>query len=287
MKQYLDLVETVLENGIYQPNRTGVSTYSVFSYFYKVDLQKGYPLLTTKKMFVNSMIHELFWYLSGEAHIKELRKKTRIWDAWADEEGRLETAYGRFWRRFPTPETGADGEVWGEKWTSIDEETGQKVFDQIQFIIDTLKEIKVNPNTPNLRRMVVSAWHPGNAAESKLPPCHYTFCFSVKAGKLNCHLTQRSGDIALGIPFNLGCYALLTHILAQETGYEVGEFAHTIIDAHIYEDHVEGLKEQLTREPRPLPTIKIAKKPLNELTFEDISLKGYDPHPVIRFGVAV
>lgn len=287
MKQYLDLVETVLENGIYQPNRTGVSTYSVFSYFYKVDLQKGYPLLTTKKMFVNSMIHELFWYLSGEAHIKELRKKTRIWDAWADEEGRLETAYGRFWRRFPTPETGADGEVWGEKWTSIDEETGQKVFDQIQFIIDTLKEIKINPNTPNLRRMVVSAWHPGNAAESKLPPCHYTFCFSVKAGKLNCHLTQRSGDIALGIPFNLGCYALLTHILAQETGYEVGEFAHTIIDAHIYEDHVEGLKEQLTREPRSLPTIKIAKKPLNELTFEDISLEGYDPHPVIRFGVAV
>ena len=287
MKQYLDLVETVLENGIYQPNRTGISTYSVFSYFYKVDLQKGYPLLTTKKMFVNSMIHELFWYLSGEAHIKDLRKKTKIWDAWADEDGRLETAYGRFWRRFPTPETGADGEVWGKKWTSIDEETGQKVFDQIQFIIDTLKEVKINPNTPNLRRMVVSAWHPGNAAESKLPPCHYTFCFSVKAGKLNCHLTQRSGDIALGIPFNLGCYSLLTHILAQETGYEVGEFAHTIIDAHIYEDHVEGMKEQLTREPRTLPTIKIAKKPLNELTFEDISLEGYDPHPVIRFGVAV
>ena len=287
MKQYLDLVETVLENGVYQPNRTGISTYSVFSYFYKVDLQQGYPLLTTKKMFVNSMIHELFWYLSGEAHIKKLREKTKIWNAWADDEGRLETAYGRFWRRFPVPETGADGENWGEKWTSIDAETGLKVFDQIQFVIDTLKEIKINPNAPNLRRMVVSAWHPGNAAESKLPPCHYTFCFSVKAGKLNCHLTQRSGDIALGIPFNLACYALLTHILAQETGYEVGEFAHTIIDAHIYENHVEGLKEQLTREPRPLPTIKIQNKPLNELTFEDISLQGYDPYPAIRFGVAV
>jgi thymidylate synthase len=287
VKQYIDLVKTVLENGVYQPNRTGISTYSVFGYFYKVDLQNGYPLLTTKKIFFNSMVNELFWFLSGESHIKNLRKKTKIWDAWADDQGRLDTAYGRFWRRYPMPKEGVEGENWGEKWTSIDEETGQKVFDQIQFIIDTLKEIKVNPNTPNLRRMVVSAWHPGNAAESKLPPCHYTFCFSVKNGKLNCHLTQRSGDIALGIPFNLACYSLLTHLLAQETGYQVGEFAHTIIDAHIYENHIEGLKEQLTREPRPLPSIIINKKPFNELTFEDITLEGYTPHPAIRFGVAV
>lgn len=287
MEQYLDLAKTVLENGIYLPNRTGVSTYSVFGYFYKVDLQKGYPLLTTKKVNFNSMVQELFWYLSGEAHIKNLRKKTKIWDEWADDEGRLETAYGRFWRRFPVPECGVDGENWGNKWISIDEETGQRSFDQIQFIIDTLKEVKLNPYTPNLRRMVVSAWHPGNAAESKLPPCHYTFCFSVKAGKLNCHLTQRSGDIALGIPFNLACYSLLTHILAQETGYEVGEFAHTIIDAHIYEDHVEGLREQLKREPRALPTIKIARKSFNDLAFNDIALEGYDPFPAIRFGVAV
>jgi thymidylate synthase len=287
VKQYLDLVKTVLEDGVYQQNRTGIPTYSVFGYFYKVDLQKGYPLLTTKKMFFNSMARELFWYLSGEAHIKNLRKKTKIWDAWADDRGLLETAYGRFWRRYPMPEKGVEGENWGEKWTSIDEETGQKVFDQIQFIIDTLKEIKVNPNAPNLRRMVVSAWHPGNAAESKLPPCHYTFCFSVKRGKLNCHLTQRSGDIALGIPFNLACYSLLTHLLAKETGYEVGEFAHTIIDAHIYENHIEGLKEQLTRDPRPLPTIKINKKPFSELTFEDITLEEYTPHPAISFGVAV
>jgi thymidylate synthase len=287
VKQYIDLVKTVLENGVYQPNRTGISTYSVFGYFYKVDLQNGYPLLTTKKIFFNSMVNELFWFLSGESHIKNLRKKTKIWDAWADDQGRLDTAYGRFWRRYPMPKEGVEGENWGEKWTSIDEETGQKVFDQIQFIIDTLKEIKVNPNTPNLRRMVVSAWHPGNAAESKLPPCHYTFCFSVKNGKLNCHLTQRSGDIALGIPFNLACYSLLTHLLAQETGYEVGEFAHTIIDAHIYENHIEGLKKQLTREPRHLPSIKINRKLFNELTFEDITLEGYNPHPAIRFGVAV
>lgn len=287
MKQYLELVEHVLQNGVYHPNRTGIGTFSVFGYFYKVNLQDGFPLLTTKKIFFSSMVHELFWYLSGEAHIRSLRSKTKIWDAWADDNGNLETAYGRFWRRYPVPLQGIEGERWGDKWTSIDRETGQKVFDQIQFIIDTLHEMKINPNTKNLRRMVVSAWHPGNAAESKLPPCHYTFCFSVKANKLNCHLTQRSGDIALGIPFNLACYALLTQMIAQETGYELGEFAHTIIDAHIYENHVEGLKEQLKREPRDLPIVKISKKPLFELGFEDIILEGYDPYPAIKFEVAV
>lgn len=161
------------------------------------------------------------------------------------------------------------------------------VFDQIQYVIDTLKEVKENPNCSGQRRMVVSAWHPANAAESKLPPCHYTFCFSVKAGKLNCHLTQRSGDIALGIPFNLSCYALLTIMLAKETGLDVGEFAHTIIDAHVYENHIEGLKEQLTREPMKLSQIEIADKPFDELKFEDITLKDYVSHPVIKFEVAV
>lgn len=287
MKQYLELVKHVLENGVYQPNRTGIGTLSVFGYFYKVNLQDGFPLLTTKKMFFNSMVHELFWYLSGESHIRNLRKNTKIWDAWADREGNLETAYGRFWRRFPVPQKGIDGERWGDKWTSMDNETGQKVFDQIQFVIDTLKEIKINPDTRNLRRMVVSAWHPGNAAESKLPPCHYTFCFSVKANKLNCHLTQRSGDIALGIPFNLACYSLLTEMLAHETGYESGEFAHTIVDAHIYENHIDGLKEQLKREPKSLPSINIATMPFFELSFDDILLEGYDSYPAIRFGVAV
>lgn len=286
MKQYLDLVQHVLENGVKQTNRTGVSTLSVFGYFYRVDLNDGFPLLTTKKMFFNSLVHELFWYLSGDEHIKDLRSKTKIWDAWADEEGRLQTAYGRFWRRFPVPEHGLDGENWGSRWVNT-EENGQKTFDQIAYIIDTLKEIKINPDTPNQRRMVVSAWHPANAAESKLPPCHYTFCFSVKAGRLNCHLTQRSGDIALGIPFNLACYSLLTMMLAKETGFEPGEFAHTIIDAHIYENHIEGLKEQLTRAPVSLPKITIADKPFDRLVFEDIVLSDYQPHPVIRFEVAV
>ena len=287
MKQYIDLVNHVLENGVYQPNRTGVGTISVFGYFYKANLQDGFPLLTTKKIQTASLIHELFWYLSGAADVVELTKKTRIWDAWSDEDGKLETAYGRFWRRFPVPKEGAPGEKWGDKWTTTDRETGEKVFDQIEFVLDTLKEIKTNPTTRNLRRMVVSAWHPGNAAESKLPPCHYTFCFSVKAGKLNCHLTQRSGDIALGIPFNLACYALLTHMLAKEAGYEVGEFAHTIVDAHIYENHIDGLKKQILREPRPLPVLRLADKPFDALGFEDISFEGYDPHPGIKFEVAV
>ncbi|MDP3766113.1 MAG: thymidylate synthase [Nanoarchaeota archaeon] len=286
MKVYLDMVRHVLENGVRKENRTGVATLSCFGYFYKVNLQEGYPLLTTKKIYFNSMLHELLWYLSGEEHIKNLREKTKIWDAWADSDGRLETAYGRFWRRYPVPEKGLEGENWGTKWIKA-EKNGQKTFDQIQYVIDTLKEIKKNPSTQNLRRMVVSAWHPANAAESKLPPCHYTFCFNAIGGKLNCHLTQRSGDIALGIPFNLACYSLLTIVLAKETGYEAGEFAHTIIDAHIYENHIDGLKEQLKREPRPLPKIRIADKPLNELKFEDFALEDYNPYPLIKFEVAV
>lgn len=287
MKQYLDMVKYVLENGVKKDNRTGTSTISTFSYFYKVNLQEGYPLLTTKKVFFNSMLHELFWYLSGEEHIKTLRDKTKIWDAWADQEGKLETAYGRFWRRYPVPEVGLDGEVWDkEKWTYRDE-NGQLVFDQIKYIIDSLKEIKKNPNHPNLRRLIVLAWNPGNASISKLPPCHYTFAFNVLGNKLNCHLTQRSGDVALGIPFNLACYSLLTMMIAKETGFEVGEFAHTIIDCHVYENHIEGLKEQLKREPRELPKVVIADKPFDQLEFSDITLENYNPDPVIKFEVAV
>jgi thymidylate synthase len=287
MKQYLDMVKYVLENGVKKDNRTGTSTISTFSYFYKVNLQEGYPLLTTKKVFFNSMLHELFWYLSGEEHIKTLRDKTKIWDAWADQEGKLETAYGRFWRRYPVPEVGLDGEVWDkEKWTYRDE-NGQLVFDQIKYIIDSLKEIKKNPNHPNLRRLIVLAWNPGNASISKLPPCHYTFAFNVLGNKLNCHLTQRSGDVALGIPFNLACYSLLTMMIAKETGFEVGEFAHTIIDCHVYENHIEGLKEQLKREPKELPKVVIADKPFDQLEFSDITLENYNPDPVIKFEVAV
>lgn len=287
LQVYLDMVKHVLDHGVRKVNRTGVATLCTFGYFYKVDLSEGYPLLTTKKMYFKSMLRELFWYLSGDPHIKNFRKYTKIWDAWADPEGRLETAYGRFWRRFPLPEKGEDGENWGTKWITANPKTGVREFDQIQYIIDTLKDIKVNPEARNLRRMVVSAWHPGNAAESKLPPCHYTFCFNVLDGKLNCHLTQRSGDIALGIPFNLACYSLLTIMLAKECGYEPGEFAHTIIDAHIYENHVEGMREQLLRSPKPLPKIHIADKPFDQLQFEDITLEGYEPDPIIKFEVAI
>jgi thymidylate synthase len=287
MKVYHEMVKHVLENGEKKENRTGIDTISTFSYFYKVNLKEGYPLLTTKKIFFKSMLNELFWYLSGEEHIKDLRTKTKIWDAWADEEGRLETAYGRFWRRYPVPEKGLDGEAWdNEKWVTT-EENGQKTFDQIRYIIDSLKEIKENPNHKNLRRLIVLAWHPANASVSKLPPCHYTFAFNVQGNKLNCHLTQRSGDVALGIPFNLACYSLLTMMIAKECGYEPGEFAHTIIDCHIYENHIEGLKEQLKREPKKLPTIKIADKSFFDLEPEDIELENYDCDPVIRFEVAV
>ena len=287
LKEYLDLINYVLENGEHKKNRTGTDTISCFAYFYRINLQEGYPLLTTKKIFFNSMLYELFWYLSGKEHIRDLREHTKIWDAWADEDGRLETAYGRFWRRFPVPEKGLPGENWGTRWISTDPETGSPVFDQISYIIDTLKEIRVNPETPNLRRMIVSAWHPGNAAESRLPPCHYTFCFNVTGNRLNCHLTQRSADIALGVPFNIACYSLLTILLAKETGYEPGEFAHTLVDAHIYVDHIEGLKEQLKRKPGKRPRLNIADKPLMEMTFGDIELVDYNPMPFIKFPVAV
>jgi thymidylate synthase len=289
LQQYLDLVRYVLDNGVRKPNRTGVDTLSAFAYFYRVDLSKGYPLLTTKRMHFASMLHELFWYLSGEEHVRGLRKKTKIWDAWADADGRLETAYGRFWRRYPVPEESArlPGEKWGERWVAMDPATGTRVFDQIRFVLDTLHEIKRTPRAQNLRRMVVSAWHPANAAESKLPPCHYTFCLNVLGNKLSCHLTQRSCDIALGVPFNLACYSLLTMMLAKEAGFAPGEFAHTLIDAHVYVNHIEGLKEQLNRAPRAPPRVEIADKPFDELKFEDIALKDYDPLPAIKFEVAV
>lgn len=295
MKEYHDLVRLVLDNGVRKKSRTGVDTLSYFGAFYRVDLSKGFPLLTTKKMIWKSLLHEVLWYLSGDDHIRNLREHTKIWDAWADEKGNLQTAYGRYWRRFPVPEKGValGEEVFvNESHPFVTkEENGSLTFDQIGWVIDQIK------NNPDSRRMVVAAWHPANAVISKLPPCHYTFTFNVSNGKLNCHLTQRSGDIALGIPFNLAAYSMLTQIIAQESDLELGYFAHTIIDAHIYVadegaenaefDHVTGLKEQLTREPYPLPKLKIAKKPLDQLTFEDFELEGYKHHPRIKFEVAV
>jgi thymidylate synthase len=279
MQQYLDLVKLVMEKGIRKPTRTGVDTISYFAAFYRVDLSKGFPLLTTKKMHWSSLLHEVLWYLSGENHIRNLRQHTKIWDAWADDEGNLETAYGYYWRRFPSAQKNKEG-----NWEVHE-------VDQIRYV---LNELKKNPYS---RRLVVTAWEPGNATQSKLPPCHYSFAFNVSGGKLNCHLTQRSGDIALGIPFNLAAYSILTQIIAQETGLELGFFAHTIIDAHIYVaekgskmekyDHLKGLKEQLKRKPLPLPKLKIKKKPVDELTFEDFELIGYQHHDTIKFEVAV
>lgn len=279
MKEYHELVRLVLEKGQRKSNRTGVDTISYFGAHYQVDLAQGYPLLTTKEMNWEAMLRELLWYLSGEDHIRNLRRYTKIWDAWADENGNLDTAYGRYWRRFPSPYRDANGQ-----WQV-------REVDQIQFVIDTLKK------DPTSRRLVVTAWEPGNAHTSRLPPCHYTFVFNVQGSRLNCHLTQRSGDIALGIPFNLACYATLTQMIAQEVGLELGWFSHTIVDAHIYTrkpdgtmaeyDHIPGLLEQLQREPRPLPRLHIARKPFNELRFEDFRLEGYHPHPKIKFKVAV
>jgi thymidylate synthase len=231
MEQYLELVRDVLQKGTYKPNRTGVDTIAAFGTHYEVDLQEGYPLLTTKRMDGfrwRSMIHELLWYLSGEEHVRTLREHTSIWEEWADEEGRLDTAYGRFWRRYPIPHAAdqLDGESWPDehRWVNDDEET----FDQLRYVLDQLQE------NPTSRRLVVNAWHPANAAVSTLPPCHYSFVFNVQGDRLHLHLTQRSGDIALGVPFNIAAYSLLLELVAQQTDFEAGRFSHTIVDAHIY-----------------------------------------------------
>ena len=341
MQQYLDLVDNTLSTGTYKPNRTGVDTIASFSGQYTVDLAEGFPLLTTKKMDGyrwNSLIHEVLWYLSGEEHVRNLREETKIWDAWADDDGLLDTAYGRFWRRYPVPDDSAalPGETWPEdahRWVTVEEGpegAERRTFDQIQYVLDTLEE------HPQSRRMVVNAWHPANAATSTLPPCHYTFVVNVQGDRLNLHLTQRSGDIALGVPFNIAAYALLANALAQRTGYEVGQFGHTVVDAHVYcgrgergtwyannlksvqdrlaaventadyvdvkrwveqtapdetdgevgYDHVPGLLEQLSREPRERPRIEIADKPLDELMYDDVSVVNYDSADGIAFAVA-
>ena len=282
MKAYLDLVRNVLENGVRKENRTGIDTLSSFAEFYKVDLSKGYPLLTTKKVYFRSVILELLWYLRGEDHIRWLRDENdcHIWDAWADDDGHVGPIYPVLWRRFPYVEE-EEVRFEGDASHIVRTQMVKKEFDQVQRAIDMLK------NNPNSRRIVVSAWHPGLLREMALPPCHLMYIFNVADGKLNCHLTQRSGDIALGIPFNLACYAALTMAVANEVGLEYGTFAHTIVDAHIYVNHIDGLKEQLTREPRERPRLEIADKPVDELTFDDFTLHDYNPHPSIKFEVAV
>jgi thymidylate synthase len=279
VQAYLDLVRHVLQHGVRKPSRTGVDTLSCFAAHYQVDLAQGFPLLTTKKMHWGSILRELLWYLSGEDHIRNLQQHTKIWDAWADEEGRLDTAYGHYWRHFPSATKDEQG-----RWQV-------KPVDQIANVLAALR------TDPNSRRLVVTAWEPGNAWSSRLPPCHYTFAFQVLEGKLNCHLNQRSGDIALGIPFNLAAYAALTQMLAQDAGLQLGSFSHTIIDAHIYTakpdgsmaeyDHVPGLLAQLERQPLALPRLKIARKPFDQLGFDDFEVVGYEAHDPIKFKVAV
>jgi len=271
MNQYLELVNTVLDNGIIKNNRTGTDTLMYFGYHYKVDLRKGFPLLTTKKVFLNSVIRELLWYLTGETHIRNLREHTKIWDAWTDKEKNWEIGkmYGYQWVKWEKFKENENGEF------------SKSHINQIDEVINLIK------HSPNSRRMIVTAWNPSVLDEIALPSCHAFFIFNVTNGKLNCHLTQRSGDIALGIPFNLACYATLTQMIAQETNLELGEFSHYINDAHIYVDHIDGLKEQIKREPYKLPTLEIEKKPFWDLTFKDFTLKNYTHHPIIKFPVAV
>lgn len=282
MKAYQQLVRNVLDNGIWKSNRTGIDTISSFGEFYKVDLDEGFPLLTTKKVNFRSVILELLWYLRGEDHIRWLRdvNDCHIWDAWADQDGHVGPIYPVLWRRFPyfeEDEVSFEGNAANIKRSTM----VKKEYDQLKKAIYMLK------NDPSSRRIVVSAWHPGLLNQQALPPCHVMYIFNVTGGRLNCHLTQRSGDIALGIPFNLACYSALTMAVAQITGHKPGTFAHTIVDAHIYENHVEGLQEQISREPLPLPQLEIADKPLDALTLDDFELKDYQHHPPIKFEVAV
>ena len=272
MKEYIKLVKNVLENGVEKTTRTGTDTIMVFGYHYKVDLANGFPILTTKKVFFNSIIRELLWYLSGETHIRNLRKYTKIWDNWTSEKENWEV-----------------GKMYGYQWVNWDKYKISKTngtiqhshINQIQNVIDL---IKTNPNS---RRMVVSAWNPTVLDEIALPSCHAFFIFNVINGKLNCHLTQRSGDIALGIPFNLACYAALTQMIAHETKLELGQLSHYINDAHIYENHIKGLEQQIVRDPHPLPKLIISNKPFWDLKFEDFKLDNYKYHPAIKFPVAI
>ena len=271
MQQYLDLMRHVLEHGSEKSDRTGTGTRSVFGWQSRYDLARGFPLLTTKKLHTRSIIHELLWFLQGDTNIRYLKENgVRIWDEWADENGDLGPVYGKQWRHWET----ADG----------------KVTDQITKLIDGLKR------NPDSRRHMVTAWNPGEVDQMKLPPCHALFqlyvapsTISGQAGKLSCQLYQRSADIFLGVPFNIASYALLLLMIAQVCDLQPGEFIHTLGDAHLYSNHLVQTREQLTRELRPLPTMKLnpAVKDIFAFRFEDFSLEGYDPHPHIAAPVAV
>jgi thymidylate synthase len=264
MKQYLDLMRHVMETGTQKHDRTGTGTISVFGYQMRFNLQDGFPLVTTKKLHLKSIVHELIWFLSGDTNIKYLKDNgVRIWDEWADENGNLGPVYGYQWRSWPTPDGGH--------------------IDQITQVVNQIK------NNPDSRRMIVSAWNVADVNQMALPPCHSLFQFYVLDGKLSCQLYQRSADIFLGVPFNIASYALLTMMMAQVCGLQYGDFIHTFGDAHIYNNHLEQANLQLSRNPRPLPTMKINLdvKDIFSFKFEDFTLENYDPWPHIKGIVAV
>ncbi|MGB5473038.1 MAG: thymidylate synthase [Gammaproteobacteria bacterium] len=264
MKQYLDLMRHVRDHGIRKEDRTGTGTVSVFGYQMRFDLADGFPLVTTKKVHLRSIIHELLWFLKGETNIRYLHdNKVTIWDEWADENGELGPVYGYQWRSWPTPD-------------------GRHV-DQIDQVLDQIR------HNPDSRRIIVSAWNVGEIDRMALPPCHAFFQFYVASGRLSCQLYQRSADIFLGVPFNVASYALLLQMMAQVTGLEAGDFVHTFGDAHLYLNHLEQVDLQLSRAPRPLPVMRINPdvKDLFAFTFDDFELQGYDPHPHIKAPVAV
>ncbi len=269
MEQYLSLLQEVLDNGEEKSDRTGTGTISLFGVQRKYDLRQGFPLVTTKKTLFDAVIWELLWFLRGSTNINDnLKEHTPIWNAWADEKGELGPVYGYQWRMWE--QFSWDGNKWNRGH-----------IDQIQNVID---QIKTNPDS---RRLIVSAWNVADIDRMKLPPCHLLFQFYVVNGRLDCQLYQRSADLALGVPFNIASYSALMMMVAQECNLEAGIFTHTIGDAHIYLNHVEGVKEQLGRKPFPLPDLKIAKKPFWELQFSDFELLNYKHHPFIKFPVAV
>lgn len=264
MKQYIDLVKRVLAEGAHKEDRTGTGTISVFGHQSRYNMEEGFPLVTTKKLHLKSIIHELLWFLKGDTNIKYLQDNgVRIWNEWADENGDLGHIYGYQWRSWPDYNGGH--------------------IDQISEIIDTIK------NNPDSRRIIVSAWNVADIPSMKLPPCHAFFQFYVASGKLSLQLYQRSADIFLGVPFNIASYALLLKMMAQVTGLQAGDFVHTLGDAHIYTNHIEQLKMQIERELRPLPQMILNPEIKNifDFKYEDFTLEGYDPHPHIKGEVAV
>ncbi|WP_108396536.1 thymidylate synthase [Devosia submarina] len=264
MQPYLKLLSDILEHGVDKSDRTGTGTRSLFGYQMRFDLAKGFPLLTTKKLHLKSIIYELLWFIRGETNVRWLQERgVKIWDEWADENGDLGPVYGSQWRSWPAP----DG----------------RQIDQLANVIESIK------TKPDSRRHIVSAWNPAEVDDMALPPCHCLFQFYVANGKLSCQLYQRSADSFLGVPFNIASYALLTHMIAQVTGLEPGDFVHSFGDVHLYSNHFEQAKLQLTREPRPLPRLQInpAIRSIEDFTFEDFEFIGYDPHPHIKAPVSV